>query len=173
MSAIAIVKPKDDRAELRRAIAAAAEARQAVSKHEGAIEKAGELLKESKDKLASATAAVGNARAEDAAAFGSDQHRRCTDGSAPRSVAAQLAVSRGHEFERIRWSDKISDQSVVREYRLATDWVRVTKFEASALTQGTGLFSRQRWVDVLVECQQVNEKAPIVTLRLKLEKDAS
>jgi hypothetical protein len=84
--------------------------------------------------------------------------------------AAQLAADRSREFERLRWSDGISDHSVVREYQLAGDWVRVTKFEASALTQGAGLFSRERWVDVLVECQQVNEQAPIVTLRLKLEK---
>lgn len=62
---------------------------------------------------------------------------------------------------------------MVREYRLAADWVKVTKFEASALTQGTGLFSRERWVDVLVEYQQVNAKATIVTLRLKLEKAAN
>jgi hypothetical protein len=82
--------------------------------------------------------------------------------------STELAVSRSREFERIRWSDSISDESLVREYRLAGDWVRVTRFEASALTQSKGLFSRQRWVDVLVECQQVNEKAPIVTLRLKL-----
>jgi hypothetical protein len=87
--------------------------------------------------------------------------------------SAQLAVDRSHEFERLRWSDSISDQSLVREYQLAGDWVRVTQFEASALTQRTGLFSRQRWVDVLVECQQVNEKAPIVTMRLKLEKPAT
>ena len=99
------------------------------------------------------------------------------DGDRPEISAclysAQLAVSKGREFERIRWSNRISDESVVREYRLAADWVRVTRFEASALTQGRGLFSKQRWVDVLVECQQVNEKAPIVTLRLKLETTAS
>jgi hypothetical protein len=82
--------------------------------------------------------------------------------------SAQLAVSRSPEFDAIRWSDGISDESVVREYHLAGDLVRVTKFEASALTAGTGLFSMKRWVDVLVECQQVNEQAPIVTLRLKL-----
>jgi hypothetical protein len=87
--------------------------------------------------------------------------------------SAELAVSRRHEFEHIRWSERISDESVVREYRLAADWIRVTKFEASALTQGPALFSQQRWVDVLVECQQVNEKAPIVTLRLKLEQSAN
>jgi hypothetical protein len=86
--------------------------------------------------------------------------------------SAQLAVSRSREFERIRWGDRISDESVVREYRLAADWVRVTKFDASALTKRTGLFFGERWVDVLVECQQVNEKAPLVTLRLKLEKAA-
>jgi hypothetical protein len=87
--------------------------------------------------------------------------------------SAQLAVNRSPEFDDIRWSDDISDESVVREYHLAGDLVRVTRFEASALTVGTGLFSRQRWVDVLVECQQVNEKAPIVTLRLKFEKAAA
>jgi hypothetical protein len=79
--------------------------------------------------------------------------------------SAQLAVANGHEFERIRWSNGVSDESVVREYRLAADWVRVTRFEASALRQGTRLFSKQRWVDVQVECQQVNEKAPVVTMR--------
>ena len=84
--------------------------------------------------------------------------------------AAQRAVSRSHEFERIRWSERISEESIVREYRLAADWVRVTTFEASTLTHGSGLFFTQRWVDVLVECQQVNEKAPIVSLRLKLGK---
>lgn len=86
--------------------------------------------------------------------------------------AAQLAVSGGHEFDRLRWSERISEASVVREYRLASDWVRVTQFEASALTHGEGLFAAQRWVDVLVECQQVNEKRPIVTLRLKLGQPA-
>jgi hypothetical protein len=86
--------------------------------------------------------------------------------------SAQLAVNKSPEFDGIRWSDAISDESVVREYHLAGDLVRVTRFEASALTVGTGLFSRQRWVDVLVECQQVNEKAPIVTLRLKFDKPA-
>jgi hypothetical protein len=103
-------------------------------------------------------------------------HELIVEGDRPEISAclysAELAVSKGHEFERIRWSDRVSDQSVVREYRLATDWVRTTKFEASALTQGTGLFSRHRWVDVLVECRQVNEKTPIVTLRLKLDKAA-
>jgi hypothetical protein len=87
--------------------------------------------------------------------------------------SAQLAVSKSPEFDAIRWSDGISDESIVREYHLAGDLVRVTRFEASALTANTGLFSRQRWVDVLVECQQVNEKAPLVTLRLKLEKPAA
>jgi hypothetical protein len=99
------------------------------------------------------------------------------DGERPEISAclysAQLAVHKSHEFERLRWSDRISDESVVREYRLAGDWVRATKFEASALTHGTGLFSPQHWVDVLVECQQVNEKAPIVSFRLKLEKPAN
>jgi hypothetical protein len=47
--------------------------------------------------------------------------------------------------------------------------VRVTQFAASVLTLSKGLFSRGHWVDVLVECQQVNEKAPVVTLRRKLE----
>jgi hypothetical protein len=104
-------------------------------------------------------------------------HELIVEGDRPEISAclysAELAVSKSREFERIRWSERISDESVVREYRLAADWVRVTKFEASALTQGPGLFSRQRWVDVLVECQQVNEKAPIVSLRLKLEEPAS
>ena len=99
------------------------------------------------------------------------------DGERPEISAclysAQLAVHKSHEFERLRWSDRISDESVVREYRLGGDWVRATRFEASALRQGTGLFSRQQWVDVLVECQQVNEKAPIVSFRLKLEKSAN
>jgi hypothetical protein len=81
--------------------------------------------------------------------------------------SAQLAVGKSQEFESIRWSDSISDESVVREYHLGADLVRVTKFEASALTAGTGLFSWKRWVDVLVACQQINEKAPVVTLRLK------
>ena len=103
-------------------------------------------------------------------------HELIVEGDRPEISAclysAQLAVSKSHEFERIRWTDRISDESVVREYHLAADWVRVTKFEASALTQGTGLFFRRRWVDVLVECQQVNEKAPIVSLRLKLERAA-
>jgi hypothetical protein len=75
-------------------------------------------------------------------------HELIVEGDRPEISAclysAQLAVSKSHEFERIRWSDRISDESVVREYRLAADWVRVTKFEASALTQGTGLFFRQR-----------------------------
>jgi hypothetical protein len=87
--------------------------------------------------------------------------------------SAELAVTHSHEFERLRWSDSISDQSVVQEYRLAGDWVRVTKFDASALAYGAGLFSTRHWVDVRVECQQVNEKAPTVTLRLKPEKPAS
>jgi hypothetical protein len=101
-------------------------------------------------------------------------HELIVEGDRPEISAclysAELAVSRSQAFERIRWSERISDDSVVREYRLAADWVRVTKFEASALTQGTGLFFKQRWVDVLVECQQVNEKRPIVSLRLKLDK---
>jgi hypothetical protein len=87
--------------------------------------------------------------------------------------SAQLAVNKSQEFESIRWSDSVSDESVVREYHLGGDLVRVTKFKASALTEGAGLFSRQRWVDVLVECQQINERAPLVTLRLKFEKGAS
>jgi hypothetical protein len=81
--------------------------------------------------------------------------------------SAQLAVSKSEEFESIRWSDSVSDESVVQEYHLGADLVRVTKFEASALTAGTGLFSLKRWVDVLVACEQINEKAPVVTLRLK------
>jgi hypothetical protein len=99
-------------------------------------------------------------------------HELIVEGQRPEISAclysAELAVSKSHEFESIRWSDSVSDESVVREYRLAEDLVRVTRFEASALGRGAGLFSRQRWLDVLVECQQVNEKAPIVTLRLKL-----
>jgi hypothetical protein len=101
-------------------------------------------------------------------------HELIVDGTRPEIsaclYAAEVAVDKGHEFDRIRWSDSISDESVVREYPLAGDWVRMTRFEASALTQGKGLFSIQRWVPVLVECQQVNEKAPVVSLRLKLEK---
>jgi hypothetical protein len=104
-------------------------------------------------------------------------HELIVEGDRPEISAclysAELAVIQSHEFERIRWGERISDDSVVREYRLAADLVRVTRFEANALTKGTGLFSRQRWVDVLVECQQVNEKAPIVSLRLKLESAAS
>jgi hypothetical protein len=84
--------------------------------------------------------------------------------------SAQLAVDTSHEFERLRWSDSISDASVVREYLRGEDWVRVTRFEASGLTQRTGPFSRQRWADVMVECQQVNEAAPVVTFRPKVEK---
>jgi hypothetical protein len=85
--------------------------------------------------------------------------------------AAQLAVSQGHEFERIRWSDRISDKSVVRETQAAGKLVRVTTFEASALTERTGLFSKGHWVDVQVECQQIDEKAPRATLlRRKPEK---
>jgi hypothetical protein len=87
--------------------------------------------------------------------------------------ATQLAVSKSREFERIRWSARISDESVVRENHLAAEWVRVTTFQASALPQGSGLFSKKHWIDVMVDCQQINEKAPIVTLRPKLEKPAN
>jgi len=101
-------------------------------------------------------------------------HELIVEGERPEISAclysAQLAMGKSHEFERLRWPATISDESVVQEYRLADDWVRVTKFEASALTPGAGPFSRQRWVGVAVECQQVNEKAPLVTVRLKLEK---
>ena len=38
--------------------------------------------------------------------------------------SAQLPVSKGHEFKRIRWSDRISDESVVREYRWVDFQVR-------------------------------------------------
>jgi len=104
-------------------------------------------------------------------------HELIVEGDRPEISAclysAQIAVRQSHEFERIRWSDRISDESVVREYRLAADLVRVTKFEASALTQGPGVFSKERWVDVLVECQQINEKAPTVTVRLNLDKAAN
>ena len=100
-------------------------------------------------------------------------HELIVEGERPEISAclysAQLAVNKSHEFERIRWRESISDESVVREYRLAGDWVRVTKFAATALPRGSGLFSSWRWVEVLVECQQVNEKEPIVTLRLKLQ----
>jgi hypothetical protein len=103
-------------------------------------------------------------------------HELIIEGQRPEISAclysAQLAVSSSPNFERIRWSDSISDESVVREYRLAGDWIRVTEFQAAAMPRDKGLFSTPRWVDVLVECQQVNEKAPIVTLRLKLEKAA-
>jgi hypothetical protein len=104
-------------------------------------------------------------------------HELVVEGDRPEISAclysAQLAVSHGGEFDRIRWSDDVSDATLVREYRLAEDWVRVTKFPASARTQSAGLFSRQRWVDVVVECEQINERPPIVTLRLKLEKAKS
>jgi hypothetical protein len=80
--------------------------------------------------------------------------------------SAQLAATRGPEFARIRWSPSVSDESLVREYRRGDEWTRVTTFEASALTQGRWwLFSKRRWVEVRVECRQVNEKAPVVTLR--------
>jgi hypothetical protein len=101
-------------------------------------------------------------------------HELIVEGDRPEISAclysAELAVDKSREFESIRWSETVSDDSVVQEHRMAEDLVRVTRFEASALARGTGLFSRQRWVDILVECQQVNERAPIVTLRLKLEK---
>jgi hypothetical protein len=84
--------------------------------------------------------------------------------------SAQLAVDRSSEFRRLRWSDSVSDVSVVQEYHRGADWVRITTFQGSALLQGAGLFSPQRWTDVLVECQQINEQAPSVTLRPKLPK---
>ena len=84
--------------------------------------------------------------------------------------AAQLAVGQSQEFDRIRWSERISDETLVRETRAAGELVRTTKFEASARTLGKGLFSRRHWIDVLVECRQVNEKAPVVTVRRKPEK---
>ena len=100
-------------------------------------------------------------------------HELIVEGDRPEISAclysAELAVSQGHEFERIRWSDRISDESVVRESQATGDLVRVTQFEASALTLSKGLFSTRHWVDVLVECQQVNEKAPVVTLRRKVD----
>jgi hypothetical protein len=103
-------------------------------------------------------------------------HELIIEGDRPEISAclysAELAVSRSREFEQLRWDDRISDASVVREYRLGADSVRVTKFDASAFTHGPGLFSGRRWVDVRVECQQVNEKAPTVSVRLKLEKAA-
>jgi hypothetical protein len=86
--------------------------------------------------------------------------------------AAQLAVGQGREFDRIRWSDRISDKSVVRESQTGGEWVRWTKFEASARTQSKSLFSKGRWVDVLVECRQLNEKAPVVSLRRQPDKSA-
>jgi hypothetical protein len=89
------------------------------------------------------------------------------DSGVASAVSAQLAVSKSHEFDRIRWSDGVSDETLVREYRVAQDWFRVTRFGASARRQAR-LFSTQHWVDVLVECQQVNEKAPSVNLRPKI-----
>jgi hypothetical protein len=103
-------------------------------------------------------------------------HELVVEGDRPEISAclysAQLAVSKSHEFDRIRWSDGVSDETLVREYRVAQDWVRVTRFGASARRQGARLFSTQHWVDVLVECQQVNEKAPSVNLRPKIKKAA-
>jgi len=101
-------------------------------------------------------------------------HELIVEGDRPEISAclysAELAVSKTPGFERIRWTDRILDESVVREYRMGADWVRATRFEASALTPGKGFFSHQQWVDVLVECRQVNETAPTVTMRVKPEK---
>jgi hypothetical protein len=103
-------------------------------------------------------------------------HELIVEGERPEISAClystQLAVRSNKDFERIRWNDSISVESVVREYRLAGDWIRVTEFQAVAMPRDRGLFSRPRWVDVQVECQQVNEKTPMVTLRLKLDKAA-
>jgi hypothetical protein len=64
-----------------------------VTKHEVTIEKARELLKESKGKLAAATVAVGNARAEDAAALVA----AISSGGAPSARAIKRA--RAEEVE--------------------------------------------------------------------------
>jgi hypothetical protein len=104
-------------------------------------------------------------------------HELIVEGDRPEISAclysAELAVSKTPGFERIRWTDRILDESVVREYPVGADWVRATRFEASALTPGRGFFSHHHWVDVLVECQQVNEKAPTVTIRPRLDKPAN
>ncbi len=101
-------------------------------------------------------------------------HELIVDGDRPEISAclyeAQLVVSRSHRFERIRWSARISDESLVREYRLDGDWVRTTIFDVSALIQRPWFLSRQRWVPMTVECRQVNEKTPLVNLRPKPEK---
>jgi hypothetical protein len=99
-------------------------------------------------------------------------HELIVQGERPEISAclysAELAVTTSREFESIRWGRSISDDSVVRELSSpAGELVRVTRFEASALTRRTGLFARQRSVEVLVECRQENEKPPIVSLQVK------
>jgi DNA repair exonuclease SbcCD ATPase subunit len=62
----AIRKNSDDRAELRRAIAEAAKAREVVTAHTAAIERAEALLAEAESRFEAASAAVDAARSEHA-----------------------------------------------------------------------------------------------------------
>ena len=78
-------------------------------------------------------------------------------------VAQHAAPASG--FEKIVWDDHVSDQAIMQEHEEGHQLVRVIHFPALGLRQSNGLLSLNQWQSVQVQCEQIDEAQPRITVR--------
>jgi hypothetical protein len=68
-------------------------------------------------------------------------------------------------YRKITWEPSMSNAAVLNEDITANGVVKGVSFYGLGLLHDDRLFHPDEWVKVLIECQQINENKPLVTVQ--------
>jgi hypothetical protein len=68
-------------------------------------------------------------------------------------------------YRKITWEPSMSNAAVLKEETSAEGVLKVISFRGMGLLHDDRLFHADEWVKVLIECQQINENKPLVTVQ--------
>jgi pterin-4a-carbinolamine dehydratase len=73
--------------------------------------------------------------------------------------------SRNPNYDKIAWSASMSDQAVVNEYTMSGSFVKEVSLKATGLVHDERIFRLDNWVPIRITCLQIDEQAPVVTVK--------
>ena len=68
-------------------------------------------------------------------------------------------------YRKITWESSMSNAAVLKENSSAQGVVKLISFRGLGLLYDDRLFHADEWVKVLIQCQQINENKPLVTVQ--------
>ena len=68
-------------------------------------------------------------------------------------------------YRKITWEPSMSNAAVLKEETSTEGVLKVISFRGMGLLHDDRLFHADEWVKVLIECQQINENKPLVTVQ--------